>query len=67
MRSNFIKNYGQSMLSLSFNLFGILAGTILVVYFDVLSLAKWASFDNILQLRERQMKIAIAKVLFEDI
>ena len=25
------------------------------------------TFDNILQLRERQMKIAIAKVLFEDI
>jgi len=51
--SNFIKNYGQSLLSLSFNLFGILAGTLLVLNLDVLSLAKWSFmiFPGILSVR----------------
>ena len=53
MRSNFVKNFGQSLLSLSFNLFGILAGTLLVLNFDVLSLAKWSFvlFPGILSVR----------------
>lgn len=53
MGSNFVKNYSQSLLSLSFNLFGILAGTLLVVNLDVLSLAKWAFmlFPGILSVR----------------
>ena len=44
---------GQSVLSLSFNLGGILAGSLLVLYFNVFSLASWALvvFPGILSMR----------------
>lgn len=47
------KNMGQSVLSLSFNLGGILAGTLLVLYLNVFSLAPWALilFPGILSIR----------------
>ncbi len=48
----FLSNFGQSLLSLSFNLGGLLAGT-LAVYFSVFSLAPWsiALFPGILSVR----------------
>jgi len=44
---------GQSILSLSFDFGGMLAGTLLAVYFDVFSLAPWtiALFPGILSIR----------------
>jgi len=53
MGSNFVKKYGQSLLSLSFNLFGILAGTLLALNLNVLSLAEWSFmlFPGILSVR----------------
>lgn len=47
------KNMGQSVLSLSFNLGGILAGTLLALYLDVFSLTPWALilFPGILSIR----------------
>jgi mgtE-like transporter len=48
----FLSNFGQSLLSLSFNFGGLLAGT-LAVYFSVFSLAPWsiALFPGILSVR----------------
>jgi mgtE-like transporter len=48
----FLSNFGQSILSLSFNFGGLLAGT-LAVYFSVFSLAPWsiALFPGILSVR----------------
>jgi len=37
-----LKGLGQSVLSLSFNLGGILAGTLLALYVDVFSVTPWA-------------------------
>lgn len=47
------KNMGQSVLSLSFNLGGILAGTLLALYLNVFSLAPWALalFPGILSIK----------------
>ncbi len=51
--SGLIASLGQSLLSLSFNLGGILAGTLIVVYFDVFSEVPWALalFPGILSIR----------------
>jgi len=48
-----ITSLGQSLLSLSFNFGGMLAGTLLAVYFGVFSLAPWtiALFPGILSVR----------------
>ena len=48
-----VKRFGQSLLSLSFNLGGILAGTLLVLYLDVFSTKPWALllFPGILSVR----------------
>jgi len=48
-----IASLGQSLLPLSFNLCGILAGTLLALYFKVFSLAPWALalFPGILSVR----------------
>jgi mgtE-like transporter len=47
------KSLGQSLLSLSFNPAGLLAGTFLAIYFDVFRLAPWALalFPGILSIR----------------
>lgn len=47
------KSAGQSVLSLSFNLGGMLAGTILAIHLDIFSLAPWALalFPGILTIR----------------
>jgi len=64
MGSNFVKNYGQSLLSLSFNLFGILAGTLLALNLDVLSLAKWSFmlFPGLLSVRGSIGKVLSARL-----
>jgi len=51
--SHFAKGLGQSLLSLSFNLGGMLAGTLLALNLDVLSATSWALllFPGILSLR----------------
>jgi mgtE-like transporter len=51
--SNLVKGFGQSILALSFNLGAILAGTLLVLYYDVLSSTSWALllFPGILSIR----------------
>ena len=48
-----VKSFGQSILSLSFNLGGMLAGTLLVLYLDVFSITSWAFlvFPGILSVR----------------
>ncbi len=51
--TKFAASLGQSLLSLSFNLGGMLAGTLLAVFFDVFSLAPWTFvlFPGILSVR----------------
>lgn len=48
-----VKSLGQSLLSLSFNPAGLLAGTFIFLYFDVFTLAPWtlALFPGILSVR----------------
>lgn len=48
-----VKSLGQSLLSLSFNPAGLLAGTFIFLYFDVFTLAPWALalFPGILSIR----------------
>ena len=48
-----IKHLGQSVMSLSFNLGGLLAGTLLTLYFDVFSITSWAFllFPGVLSVR----------------
>ena len=51
--TKFVTSLGQSLLSLSFNLGGMLAGTLLALSFDVFSLAPWTFvlFPGILSVR----------------
>jgi len=51
--SRLVKGLGQSVLSLSFNLGGILAGTLLALYLDLLSVTSWSLilFPGILSIR----------------
>lgn len=51
--TRFGTSLGQSLLSLSFNLGGLLAGTLLALFFDVFSLAPWTLvlFPGILSIR----------------
>lgn len=51
--TKFVTSLGQSLLSLSFNLGGMLAGTLLALFFDVFSLAPWTFvlFPGILSVR----------------
>jgi len=51
--TKFATSLGQSLLSLSFNLGGLLAGTLLALFFDVFSLAPWTLvlFPGILSVR----------------
>ena len=51
--TKFVTNLGQSLLSLAFNLGGILAGTLLALFFGVFSLAPWTFvlFPGILSVR----------------
>jgi len=51
--TKFIASLGQSLLSLSFNLGGILAGTLLALFLDIFSLAPWTFvlFPGILSVR----------------
>ncbi len=51
--TRFGTSLGQSLLSLSFNLGGLLAGTLLALFFDVFSLAPWTLvlFPGILSVR----------------
>ncbi len=50
---SFLKNFGQSILSLSFNLLGLLTGTVLVLNQNVFSYAPWILplFPSILSIR----------------
>ena len=51
--TRFIRSLGQSLLSLSFTLGGMLAGTLLALFFDIFSLAPWTFvlFPGILSVR----------------
>ena len=51
--TKFVTNLGQSLLSLAFNLGGMLAGTLLALFFGVFSLAPWTFvlFPGILSVR----------------
>lgn len=51
--SSLVKGFRQSVLSLSFNLGGMLAGTLLALYLDVFSITPWALllFPGILSVR----------------
>lgn len=51
--SSLVKGLGQSVLSLSLNLGGMLAGTLLALYLDVFSITSWAFllFPGILSIR----------------
>jgi len=51
--TNLAKSFGQSVLAMSFNLAGMLAGTLLVIHLDVFSITPWALalFPGIISVR----------------